>query len=83
VLAACALGLLLYHQPPRATGGAAAATPKWEYKQVDVTELLGDPATFKNLPINLNKLGEEGWELVAVGPSKDGGISQYVFKRPQ
>jgi hypothetical protein len=83
VLAACALGLVLHYQPPRAIGAAEAAKQKWEYKQVSMLELAGDPVDVKNVPINLNKLGDEGWELVAIAPTKDGTIVDYVFKRPK
>jgi hypothetical protein len=31
---------------------------------------------------NLRALGQEGWELVAVVPNKDGPQSTYYFKRP-
>jgi hypothetical protein len=88
VLAACALGLLLYHQPPRATGAAAAAKQKWEYMQVRSSEMFkaggGEDVNNwdKDCSAGLSKLGDEGWELVAVSSTKD-GLERYVFKRPK
>jgi hypothetical protein len=88
VLAGCALGLLLYHQPPRATGAAEAAKQKWEYKQVQWQEVWkaggGEDLNKldKDCSVGLSQLGDEGWELVAVSSSKD-GIEKYVFKRPK
>lgn len=43
---------------------------KWEYKK---TGNLGQSS--------LDKLGEDGWELVAVFGNSYGGISTMIFKR--
>lgn len=70
MLTACAIGLLLHHQPARVIGAPEAAKQKWEYKKgawLDEAEM--------------NKLGDQGWELVAVTPDKDWSIRHYVFKR--
>ena len=88
LLTACAIGLLLYHQPARVIGAPApeAAKQKWEYKEITFSEvrLLGDPEGKKENPhaLGLNKLGAEGWELVAVVPNNnDRRADRYVFKR--
>src|SRR5262249_25272463 len=62
---------------------------KWEYRVLTKEQLaeLGK----KNLAAGLNKIGEEGWELVTVqsGPAREGGArgfsegpAEYYFKRP-
>ena len=58
----------------RATKANTDAQRKWEYRVLTKDEL---PATqAKDLATALNKLGDEGWELVAAG-------STYIFKRPK
>lgn len=44
--------------------------PVWEYKQIQ---------DFRNA----NKLGAEGWELVAVESIAGGAATNYIFKRPK
>ena len=46
---------------------------RWEYKRLYSTEF--DEA-------ELNRLGEDGWELAAIEPGSDELASFYVFKRP-
>ena len=62
---------------------ARASAPRWEYKVLD--RLRSD------LEKQLNKLGAEGWELVAIDAlpntfinltNKHNPVSRYVFKRP-
>jgi hypothetical protein len=87
VVAACSVGVCL-----RSPGGAQAQGPakrlQWQYTVYDHRDLmaLGE----KTISQNLSKLGEQGWELVAVTPGIRGDkgadvISQttYVFKRPR
>jgi hypothetical protein len=60
-------------------GAALAAEPKtealarWEYRVVTKEQLL--ELGNKDLAAGLNKLGNDGWELVAVDPA-------FIFKRP-
>lgn len=71
-----------------ADAGKAGAPWKWEYRVASKDELaaLGS----KNVAAGLNKLGEEGWELVAIEPgfaAPPGAVGsappQYYFKRPK
>lgn len=48
---------------------------KWEYKVVDIAELLQDDINNATLEKVLNKLGAEGWELMW---AQNGG---FYFKR--
>lgn len=61
--------------------GEMPGRPKWEYSVRRSTELAkeGDG----DLQAALNKLGEEGWELVAVRPVEGGKANRdtYYFKR--
>jgi hypothetical protein len=52
---------------------ARQALHKWEYRIVPGDQ-LPDPRS-RDLTSSLNKLGDEGWELIAVQPV-------YIFKRP-
>ena len=60
-------------------GTALAAEPRsealtrWEYRVVTKEQLL--ELGKKDLAAGLNKLGDEGWELVAIEPA-------FIFKRP-
>jgi hypothetical protein len=63
-----------------------AVAPKWEYKALTKAQVadLGK----KDFAAGLNKLGDEGWELVALEPGPDGrggrssGQTTFYFKRP-
>ena len=62
-------------QPPGvATKPNADAQRKWEYRVLTKDELPTTQA--KDLAAALNRLGDDGWELVAAG-------STYIFKRPK
>src|SRR5262245_37384653 len=64
--------------------GAAPARVRWEYRAMTYHQLvvMEKDSTFE---ANLNRLGAEGWELVAIDshsgakPARD---SMYVFRRP-
>jgi hypothetical protein len=54
---------------------------QWEYKEVSFND-LGKETNGLSLEPGLNKLGIDGWELVAVnGDSKDRYHSHFIFKR--
>jgi type II secretory pathway component GspD/PulD (secretin) len=63
-----------------------ATPPKWEYKALTKAQVadLGK----KDFAAGLNKLGDEGWELVALEPGLEGrsgrssGQTTFYFKRP-
>jgi hypothetical protein len=57
-----------------ADDGKLNVMTRWEYRVVTKDELID--LGKKDLTTGLNKLGDEGWELVAVDGS-------YVFKRPK
>lgn len=60
-----------------ATSAAESRTDtarKWEYRVLTKEQLPDTPA--RDLAAALNKLGDEGWELVTAG-------STYIFKRPK
>lgn len=46
---------------------------KWEYLK----------KTYISDEYDLNKLGEQGWELVAVTFNENGSPQEYFFKRPK
>ena len=66
---------------------------KWEYQTIVLKRELKHGFTGTSFewkqPIDLNKFGEEGWELVTVVPVSDnqgsvGGLThelRYIFKR--
>jgi hypothetical protein len=62
---------------PAATGQTGA---KWEYKTMArvAIEQLGN----KDFSVGLNKLGDEGWELVSCSSSV-GPVQEFYFKRPR
>lgn len=68
-----------------ASGGGAAANlvQRWEYRVETPWSLTGDQKF--SMTEGLNKLGNEGWELVAIESSsqKAGNPpSNYIFRRP-
>lgn len=69
----------------KADSQQAPNRPKWEYKALDGSKLVENIIAEKErdpLEIALNKLGEDGWELVSIlNPS--GQVKWFVFKRPQ
>ena len=75
------LGLLLLALGAATTGvnllsaqEPSGALLKWEYRVLTKDQVLD--LGKKDLLAGLNKLGDEGWELVAAEPS-------YIFKRPR
>jgi hypothetical protein len=63
-----------------APAGKAASRPQWEYKTVTGDGLV---ELGKNEQGGLNKLGDDGWELVAVTPGQGFTKVAYYFKRPK
>jgi hypothetical protein len=55
-----------------AQGEKIVPTVKWEYKILSGTSASG---------VELNVLGKDGWELVAIDPAKGNTPSQLYFKR--
>jgi hypothetical protein len=94
---ACVMGVA--SPGPAARAADRPARQKWEYKVLDVAGLLdlvkGDAAFKKEenqvkrlalvVPLALNMLGEDGWELVLGGQAGTGlpPPGTYVFKRPK
>ena len=85
------LGLGVFGGPVQVAGlGAEArssALPKWEYRVLTKDEVL--KLGQKDLTAGLNKLGDAGWELVAVESDAQEPASraaqksaQFYFKRP-
>jgi RNA polymerase sigma factor (sigma-70 family) len=79
--------------PPPAQAGQAAAWSRWEYKaltRTGVQDLGHDAKDGDQLTSGLNRLGAQGWKLVAVDPGVQTGTgatkiqtpSTYVFRRP-
>jgi hypothetical protein len=65
---------------------APMARAKWEYKAISRTAIeqigFAERGLADSLADGLNKLGSDGWELVAVDPGKAGHEGSYfVFKR--
>ena len=56
---------------------------KWEYKYTFVDTKISDKKTSIILNEELNKLGEEGWELVNFASAFMDAKYAFVFKRPK
>lgn len=56
---------------------------KWEYKYLHVDGKISDRKTVDFLNQELNKMGEEGWELVNFAPILIDVRYAFVFKRPK
>jgi hypothetical protein len=68
------VGCCLFPVSLWAAEGKPEAAPRWEYRVLTKEQVseLGK----KDLAAGLNKLGDDGWELVAVDAA-------YIFKRPR
>ncbi len=54
---------------------------KWEYLEI---RAIADKEG--SVPVELRKLGSEGWELITIVPFTQGGFTRYYdyfFKRPE
>lgn len=57
---------------------------KWEYKVIKKQEATGGILAGDYLTIDeLNKLGDDGWELVSYCSESDISYSVAIFKRPK
>ncbi len=56
---------------------------KWEYKYLHIDSKISDKKTINLLNEELNKLGEEGWELVNFTTILLGDRYAFIFKRPK
>jgi len=67
---------------------AGTATVRWEYR-VTGTEIInsqglpGGHHGHTGIEEMLNRLGSEGWELVAVSGAGPGSASRLILKRPR
>ena len=50
----------------------------WEYETTEVARA----DRVEGFPDHLNKMGQQGWELVAVEPFNDVGVNLFYWKRP-
>jgi hypothetical protein len=64
------LALVAWSIGPRNASGQHA---KWEYKYVKMTavELLGTESAIEQSVIQLNRFGDDGWELISIQPKHD------------
>jgi hypothetical protein len=64
------LALVAWSIRPRDASGQHA---KWEYKYVKMTavELMGTDSAVEQSIIQLNRLGDDGWELISIQPKHD------------
>ena len=56
---------------------------KWEYKYIYIDSKLSDKKTATQINEELNKLGDEGWELVNFVNILGDVRHAFVFKRPK
>ena len=66
-------------------GGGNSKTERWEYKTLFIQLFFSDGQmhySYGNNVININSLGEEGWELVSVStPEQHSSSYLFAFKR--
>lgn len=79
--------LTVCNETGHAVAQPAVQRSKWEYRVLtpSAIEELGGKGTGA-LAAGLNKLGDDGWELVAIEPGHvppPVKLSRYVFKRPK
>lgn len=56
---------------------------KWEYKYIYLDPKLSDKKTLSIINEELNKLGDEGWELVNFAVVAIDSRYAFAFKRPK
>lgn len=56
---------------------------KWEYKYIHLDPKLSDKKTLSIINEELNKLGDDGWELVNFAVPAIDARYAFVFKRPK
>lgn len=56
---------------------------KWEYKYIYINLKISDKKTSNLINEELNKLGDEGWELVNFVTVLVDARYAFVFKRPK
>lgn len=56
---------------------------KWEYKYIHLDSKLSDKKTLSIINEELNKLGDDGWELVNFAVTAIDARYAFVFKRPK
>jgi uncharacterized protein (TIGR03067 family) len=64
-------------EPP--AGGRHGSPPRWEYRTLTRQQLLD--LGKKDVTAGLNRMGDSGWELVAVQRGESTGPAEYYFKR--
>ncbi len=68
---------------PVAGAGDRPPLTAWEYNVLWHHEIAAYGPKPVSLEEGMNKLGAEGWELVAVEPRREGATAVYYFKRPR
>ncbi len=56
---------------------------KWEYKYLYIDSKLSEKKTLSIIDEELNKLGDEGWELVNFNTLLLDARHVFIFKRPK
>ena len=66
-----------------AHAGETTSQTKWEYKTWITYPLANPRVTAANFEESLNRLGQDGWELVSVVAFNDrSSMTAHYFKRP-
>jgi len=55
---------------------------KWEYFILRIDISVGTTLEKYNSPDQLNRLGQDGWELTATVQDETGTYAKFIFKRP-